>query len=75
MMISQTKEYTWKDIEQLIYKDCGLTSKEDQKQYGQICLATPFDYLELESTETHVTISMYTEPYKIRIEKHRNKND
>lgn len=69
MMSGKFKEYNWKDIQQLIYKDSGLISEEDQRTRGQIWYKGQFTEPE-HILDTCVELMIYDKPYSERIQEH-----
>ncbi len=69
MMAGRFKEYTWKDILQLIFKDSGLETESSQRTMGEMRFRTNFTPPEYDN-DTVIVVQVYDEDFSTRIKKH-----
>ena len=69
MMDGRFKEYNWRDIQRLIYKDSGLNTNEQQRAYGEFWNVGGFQPPENEQG-TCVRVNVYAKPFGERIKDH-----
>jgi hypothetical protein len=69
MMTGKFVEYNWKDVEQLIMRDAGLVSEEDQRQRAQVWFVGEFSP-PAQPQDTCVRVFVYDKPFDERFEEH-----
>lgn len=68
-MAGRFKEYTWKDILQLIFKDSGLETESSQRTMGEMRFRANFTPPEYDN-DTVIVVQVYDEDFSTRIKKH-----
>ena len=69
MMDGRFKEYNWRDIQRLIFKDAGLETDEQIRTHGDFRYVAGFHQPENEQ-ETCVRVNVYDKPFGERIKDH-----
>ena len=69
MMAGKFREYTWRDILQLIQADAGLKTDQDQRSLGEVWYCRGFAPPE-QDKETIVRVNIYDKPFGERLKEH-----
>ncbi len=69
MMEGKLREYNWRDIERLIYKDVGLTNEEQRRTRGELWCVGGFSPPK-HDLDTMVRVHVYDKTFSDRIREH-----